>query len=79
MEDDPHHQRGLCQLRAAKSMSVVYQQLHDGEWIAPIMRGYKTECCDCGLQHRWNFKITKTKRGHRLTFQAFRLTRRKAK
>lgn len=58
---------------------TVYQQVHDGEWVNPVMRGYKTKCCGCGLKHRMNFKIAKAKRGYRLTFQAFRIRRRKAK
>lgn len=31
----------------------------DGEWVRPKMRGYKIACCDCGLVHKVNFKITK--------------------
>lgn len=29
----------------------------DGEWIQPIHRGYKLECCDCGLVHRLDYRI----------------------
>jgi len=26
------------------------------EWQAPIMKGYKMKCCDCGLVHELQFK-----------------------
>ena len=34
-----------------------YYQVTDGEWIVVPKRGYKEQCCDCGLVHRMNFKI----------------------
>ena len=46
--------------------------LQDGEWVTPIMRGYRLVCCACGVVHRLNFRIVKGV----LTFQAFRLRRR---
>lgn len=30
-----------------------------GEWIQPIKRGYKQQCCDCGLVHSFDFRIYK--------------------
>jgi len=39
-----------------------------GEWIQPVRKGYRMECCDCGLVHRLNFRIRKGK----TQFQAFR-------
>ena len=36
---------------------VVYKQVRDGEWIQPIMSGWKMSCCDCGLVHKIEFRI----------------------
>lgn len=27
-------------------------------WIHPIMEGYKLSCCDCGLVHEMEFRVT---------------------
>lgn len=27
------------------------------KYIKPIMKGYKIACCDCGLVHKFEFKI----------------------
>ena len=35
----------------------TYYQITDGEWIEVPMRGFKEQCCDCGLVHRLNFKL----------------------
>lgn len=51
-----------------------YKQAKDGEWIQPRRRGYRLKCCDCGLVHRINFRLTS--RGS-IQFQAFRLRARK--
>jgi hypothetical protein len=34
-------------------------QLTDGQWVSPIHRGYRLACCDCGLEHRMDFRIRK--------------------
>lgn len=34
-----------------------YHQVIDGEWLEIPMRGFKEQCCDCGLVHRLNFKL----------------------
>jgi hypothetical protein len=34
-----------------------YYHVTDGEWIRVPKRGYKEQCCDCGLIHRLNFRI----------------------
>ena len=36
----------------------TYYHVTDGEWIAVPKRGYKEQCCDCGLIHKLNFRIT---------------------
>lgn len=38
-------------------MSKGYYHVSDGEWITVSKRGYKEQCCDCGLVHRLNFKV----------------------
>ncbi len=38
---------------------MKYIQLHDGLWFTPVMRGLRLICCDCGLVHSVDFKITK--------------------
>ena len=35
----------------------AYYHVTDGEWIRVPKRGYKEQCCDCGLVHRLNFRI----------------------
>lgn len=27
-------------------------------WVLPIMEGYKISCCDCGLVHDMEFRVT---------------------
>lgn len=34
-----------------------YPQLQDNEWVAPIKKGYKLICCDCGLTHIMEFRV----------------------
>ena len=29
------------------------------EWQYPIMKGYRMQCCDCGLIHKVEFKVIK--------------------
>lgn len=36
---------------------MKYKQVYDGEWIEPVMRGYRVKCCDCHLVHNMDFKI----------------------
>lgn len=36
-----------------------YPQIHDGEWVTPIRKGYKMICCGCGLKHDMTFRINK--------------------
>lgn len=26
-------------------------------WVEPIMKGYRMQCCDCGLVHEMQFKV----------------------
>ena len=34
-----------------------YHQVEDGEWIQPIMRGHKEQCCSCGLVHVTDYRV----------------------
>ena len=34
-----------------------YYHITDSEWITIPWRGFKEQCCDCGLIHRLNFKV----------------------
>lgn len=34
-----------------------YYHVTNGEWITVPRRGFKEQCCDCGLVHKLNFKI----------------------
>ena len=45
-----------------------YEQVLDGQWIAPARHGYRQACCDCGLVHRVDFRV---KQG-RIQLRAFR-------
>lgn len=57
-----------------------FKQVYDGEWVQPIMRGYRMQCCGCGFVHRLNFKVKKRgKRGYNVLFQAFQVKRKKKK
>ena len=38
------------------SKSAYYHVGHD-EWIIVPRRGFKEQCCDCGLVHKLNFRI----------------------
>ena len=49
-----------------------YYQVTDGEWIAPIRRGYRIGCCDCGLIHVVDFRLAKNRRGAQIQFRARR-------
>jgi Zn-finger protein len=34
---------------------TLYLEIKDGDWVKPIRRNYKWQCCDCGLVHRVDF------------------------
>lgn len=51
-----------------------YKVVTDGEWVQPVMKGYKMACCDCGLVHVINFRIA----GKKVQLQAFRDNRKTA-
>lgn len=42
---------------------VKYTSPGLGEWIAPVRRGYRLMCCDCGLVHVMDFDVEKRRSG----------------
>ena len=50
---------------------MKYQKVKDGQWVQPVMQGYRMACCDCGLVHEMDFIIVKNK----VRFRATRHTR----
>ena len=51
----------------------MIDQIEDGVWVSPIMKGYKLVCCDCGCTHRIDFKIDDGD----ILFRAFRVGKKK--
>jgi len=47
---------------------MKYEKPQEGEWVTPIKTGYKLACCDCGLVHKINFRVSNGK----VKFQVFR-------
>ena len=39
-----------------------FKKAKSGEWIQPKRRGYLMECCDCGLVHRFDFRVVTRER-----------------
>jgi hypothetical protein len=39
-----------------------------GEWVQPVRKGYRLACCDCGLVHTLDFRVS----NGRAQFRAFR-------
>ena len=50
---------------------MKYDQPEEGEWIFPVMEGYKMSCCDCGLVHKIDFRICEDE-PKRIEFRVFR-------
>lgn len=52
-------------------MGTRYERPEAGEWIQPVRKGYKLACCDCGLVHTLDFRVSKG----RIQFRVFRHNR----
>lgn len=52
---------------------VKFTPVAAGEWVQPTRKGYRMQCCDCGLVHLVDFRLAKDKlkRAH-IQFRAFR-------
>ena len=48
------------------------QNPEEGKWIRPVSRGYKFECCDCGLVHRLDFDHIPFGNGRKVIMRAWR-------
>lgn len=49
-------EQNKCTIILSK-MTSTYKKHKDGEWITPVLKGYKLSCCDCGLVHNMEFRI----------------------
>lgn len=62
--------RAAERLRDLLQPSPEFEQVMDGEWFEPKpQHGHLMKCCDCGLVHRMNFRVSDGK----VQLQAFRL------
>lgn len=34
-----------------------YEQLEDGDWFAPKRKGFREQCCHCGLVHIVDYRV----------------------
>ena len=50
---------------------LKYKQIKTDEWIRPDGRCFKLACCDCGLVHRLQFRLTSSL-GKKIQFRAER-------
>lgn len=61
-----------------------YEQAEDGEVVTPVHNDYRQQCCDCGLVHRFRFRVVdgqvtfKITRDNRATAQVRRGMKKKA-
>ncbi len=51
-----------------------YPKVQAGEWVTPKRKGYKMACCDCGLVHRLDFRLTARNRIQMRGFRDLRAT-----
>lgn len=55
-------------------MGAKFKEVHPGEWVQPVRKGYLMQCCDCGLIHSLDFRIVKLPSGKtKIQFRAFRI------
>jgi len=45
-----------------------FPKVKAGQWVQPITRAYKMECCDCALVHSMHFRLY----GGKIQFKAYR-------
>lgn len=51
---------------------MKYDKIEDGKWYAPIRKGYKLMCCDCGLVHRFDFRTVPLGGGREIQLRVYR-------
>lgn len=54
-------------VRGCEGMTKGYYHATDGEWIEVPKRGFKEQCCACGLIHTVDFRLVKGKLQFRAT------------
>ena len=42
-----------------------FRNVKAGEWVAPAHQGYLMKCCDCGLVHRFDYRIVKVNKNRK--------------
>lgn len=50
-----------------------YAQVYEGEWVRPVHRGFREQCCDCGLIHVFDFRVVN---GRQVEFMVRKVDRR---
>ena len=58
---------------------IRYEQVYDNEWIAPVMKGWRCKCCNCGLVHVFDFRIAGKGRWQHVQFKAKAVRKRSRK
>lgn len=51
-------------------MGRKYPQIVDGDWVRPKRRGYRDQCCHCGLIHAMDFRIVRRGSKRYIEFRA---------
>lgn len=59
-----------CKIHKGKPLKC--KPLKDGEWETPRRKGYRLQCCDCGLIHVMDFRLVKYSGGRAIQFRAYR-------
>ncbi|MCB2106338.1 MAG: hypothetical protein KDE14_01500 [Rhodobacteraceae bacterium] len=49
--------------KGKRAPAAPYQQIYEGEWVQPAMRGFVHACCGCALVHVLDFKVMPGGRG----------------
>lgn len=47
--------------KRVEGQAVPYEQMIEGVWFRPVKRGWRNQCCDCGLVHDFDLRV---KDGH---------------
>lgn len=53
-------------------MPKKYPKVYEAEWVKPHRKYYKMMCCDCGLVHKFEFKLIDYTSGKGILFRAWR-------
>ena len=57
--------QNLASVKMIKTMTLkewnkkFMTKVKNGEWVQPTRKGYKMQCCDCGLVHIIDFRLIK--------------------